>query len=281
MKIAIIGIGFVGGALLNCLKGDFEVMKIDPKLKTKIIDLERFNPDITFITVPTPMNDDGTQDISILNSVFDELKDIEINSLIVLKSTVLPDTINVLEKNLDRFVYNPEFLREKTALQDFIDSPFLIFGGKEKNCKELSDFYSKYTLCKTDDHIFVDAVAASFVKYTINSFLAMKVIFFNQLFDLFNKSNSQLNWQELINLIGKDQRIGKSHMQVPGHDGRRGFGGACFPKDTKALYEYSKTTKTPFSLLENIISINNEIRLSYNDQTEREKDQNIKFFDDF
>ena len=280
MKIAIIGLGFVGGALLNCLKGNFEVMKIDPKLNTKITDLEKFNPSITFITVPTPMNDDGTQDISILNSVLDDLKDIKINSLIALKSTVLPDTINILEKNFDKFVYNPEFLREKTALQDFIDSPFLIFGGKEKNCKELSDFYKKYTSCKTNDHIFIDAVAASFIKYTINAFLATKVIFFNQLFEIFNESNSQLGWQELTNIIGKDPRIGKSHMLVPGHDGRRGFGGACFPKDIKALYEYSKTSKKPFSLLDNIININNEIRLSYNDQTNREKDQNISFVDD-
>ena len=100
------------------------------------------------------------------------------------------------------------------------------------------------------------------------------------MFEIFNESNSQLGWQELTNIIGKDPRIGKSHMLVPGHDGRKGFGGACFPKDTKAFYEYSKTIKKPLSLLENIININNEIRLSYNGQTGRENEQNTSFVDD-
>ena len=108
MKIAIIGLGFVGNALLNALKGDVEVAKIDPKLKTSIKDLKAFNPQITFISVPTPMNKD-LQDLSILNNVIEEIKLLKIKTLVVLKSTVIPTQVESIEKELEKFVYNPEF----------------------------------------------------------------------------------------------------------------------------------------------------------------------------
>ncbi len=277
MKVGIIGLGFVGSALLSGLKDNVEVMKVDPKIGTSTNDLLKFNPDIIFISVPTPMSDDGSQDISILNQVLNEIKSLKLKSLVALKSTLLPSSISSIEKKIERFVYNPEFLREKTASEDFINSSFIIFGGNKENSSILSDFYTNYTLCKCSDHIFINAVEASLVKYAINSFLATKVVFFNQLFDIFNKLDTPGNWKQVINAIGKDNRVGASHMEVPGHDGRLGFGGACFPKDTNALKEFSKSLGVEFSLLENVIMINNRIRMSYNDQTEREKEQNIKF----
>jgi len=276
MKIAIIGLGFVGNALLNALTEDIEVAEIDPKLNTSIRDLENFKPEITFISVPTPMNNDS-QDLSILNNVINEIKALKIQTLLVLKSTVLPLSIDAIEKQFDKFVYNPEFLTEKNANSDFLESPFIVFGGHNKSTRQLSDFYKRYTKCKTSEHIFVDAISASLIKYSINSFLATKVIFFNQLFDIFSSSNSKGDWSKLIDAIGKDPRIGSSHMMVPGHDGRKGFGGACFPKDTYALYRYSETLNVKFSLLKNVIDINNKIRLSYNNKTEREEIQNIDY----
>ena len=277
MKVGIIGLGFVGSALLNGLKDNVEVMKIDPKIGTSTNDLLNFNPDVIFISVPTPMNNDGTQDISILDGVINEIKSLKLESLVVLKSTLLPSSIKLIEKKIERFVYNPEFLREKTASEDFINSSFIIFGGNDNNSKILSDFYTNYTLCKSGDHVFLNAVEASLVKYAINSFLATKVIFFNQLFDIFAKLGPSGNWNKVIDAVGKDNRVGISHMEVPGHDGRKGFGGACFPKDTNALNELSKSLGADFSLLQNVIMINNQIRMSYNDETEREKEQNIKF----
>ena len=276
MKIAIIGLGFVGNALLNALKGDVEVAKIDPKLKTSIKDLKAFNPQITFISVPTPMNKD-LQDLSILNNVIKEIKFLKIKTLVVLKSTVIPPQVESIEKEFEKFVYNPEFLKENDANSDFIKSPFIIFGGKKQPALELSDFYKKYTKCETEDHVFVDAISASLIKYSINSFLASKVIFFNQLFEIFSLSGSKSDWHDLIDVIAKDPRIGSSHMMVPGHDGRKGFGGACFPKDTYALYKYSESLNVDFSLLKSVMEINNKIRMSYNDVTERESMQNIDY----
>ena len=98
MRVGVIGYGFVGKALCNALKKNVKVLKIDPILNTKIDDLVDFNPDICFICVPTPMNIDGSQDTSILEQVFTEINKYLLSSLIVLKSTVLPSYINILQK---------------------------------------------------------------------------------------------------------------------------------------------------------------------------------------
>ena len=90
MKVAIIGLGFVGNSLLNGLKDTVQVKEIDPKLGTNINELKDFSPEIIFICVPTPMSEDKTQDISIIESVVDEINDFKISSLVVLKSTLLP-----------------------------------------------------------------------------------------------------------------------------------------------------------------------------------------------
>tara|TARA_B110000008_G_C16832882_1_gene509277 strand:- start:14 stop:865 length:852 start_codon:yes stop_codon:yes gene_type:complete len=278
MKIGIIGYGFVGKALKKGLKKNVDVLKIDPKLNTTISDLENFNPDILFICVPTPMNKDLSQDISILTEVLNQIKLIKTNALVVLKSTVLPNNIEAINRIFPDFIYNPEFLREKHAEEDFINSTLIIFGGSDKDSiKRLEEFYLNYTKCLNTNYFLTDAIAASFIKYSINSFLATKVTFFNELNNLFLDSNSKENWVNLTKAISKDERIGSSHMNVPGHDGRKGFGGACLPKDANAFFHYSKNQAKPLNLLKNVININNEIRKLYNTETQRELDQNIKF----
>ena len=276
MKVAIIGFGFVGSALSKAFTNKVKVFNVDPKLSTSVSDLEEFDPQVIFICAPTPMGDKGKQDLSILKAIFRDLKEIRNKSLIILKSTVSPE--NLKELNLKyEFVYNPEFLREKTAEKDFIEGSLIIFGGKVSLCEKASDFYKKYTNCIQQNHFFTDTVTASLVKYSINSFLANKVIFFNQLSNIFQKSGAEDSWENFINLISKDTRIGNSHMQVPGHDGRKGYGGACFPKDSAALLELSKYLGVEFSLLKESINVNNEIRSVYNEPTKREVEQNISF----
>ena len=118
---------------------------------------------------------------------------------------------------------------------------------------------------------------ASLLKYTVNSFLATKVLFFNEIHDLFERLDTNMSWEDFISVIQLDSRIGKSHMQVPGPDGRYGFGGACFPKDTNALYEFSKSHGSDLDLLNKAIEKNNSIRSSYQDLDAREKEQNVQF----
>ena len=279
MKIGIVGFGFVGKALANGLTDDVVVSKIDPKLKTSTKDLIKFKPDIIFLCLPTPMLDDGRQDLSILEGVVKDLIKYDIKSLIVIKSTILPGNINTLKNNFTDFIYNPEFLREKSADEDFINSKLIVIGGNKKNSKFLASFYTKHTKCVCEDYVFTDLITASLVKYTINSFLATKVTFFNQMFQLFKTSESSESWDNFILFISKDKRIGNSHMMVPGHDGRFGFGGACFPKDTAAIVEYAENLEIDLSLIKTAIKANNKIRLMYENQTSREEEQNISFKD--
>tara|TARA_B100000242_G_scaffold59392_1_gene35404 strand:+ start:49 stop:897 length:849 start_codon:yes stop_codon:yes gene_type:complete len=277
MKVAIIGLGFVGTALLNGLKDTVEVKQIDPKLGSNINDLKDFSPEIIFICVPTPMSENKSQDISIVKSVIDEINDLRIPSLVVLKSTLLPNYVKELGNKTSRFIYNPEFLREKHADEDFVNSELIVFGGDKNESKYLSGFYQEHTKCICKNYIFTDLLTASFIKYTINAFLSVKVIFFNELKELFDASGANEDWENFTKYISTDKRIGKSHMQVPGHDGRLGFGGACLPKDSDALVKYANQIEKQLILLNNAIKLNNDIRASYNKETDREFEQNISF----
>ena len=277
MKIAIIGFGFVGKATLNGLTNDVETLLIDPKLGTSSKELKAFNPNFVFVCVPTPMGKNGSIDSNI---IFDVIKDIEKyspNTIAVIKSTITPDIVESILESKINIVYNPEFLRERTADEDFINSKMIIFGGTTENCKKTADFYRNYTKCKCNDYQFMPADKASLLKYTVNSFLATKVLFFNEIHDLFERLDTNMSWKDFISVIQLDSRIGKSHMQVPGPDGRYGFGGACFPKDTNALYEFSKSHGSDLDLLNKAIEKNNSIRSSYQDLDAREKEQNVQF----
>ena len=92
------------------------------------------------------------------------------------------------------------------------------------------NLYENHSICKTLNFLEMDSKSASLIKYTINSFLASKVIFFNQIKDVFNSSSIEIDWDYFIDCISNDTRIGNSHMMVPGPDGKNGFGGACFQK---------------------------------------------------
>lgn len=279
MKIGIVGYGFVGRALSNALNTNSSVIKIDPNLGTNIDDLIKFNPDLIFLCLPTPMSSNKLQDISTLKEVIIDITKSNLIGLIVIKSTVLPNYLSEIKEINSNIVYNPEFLREKSANDDFINSNLIVFGGNKDNCDKLANFYNNFTRCISKDYIYTDSLTASFIKYTINSFLASKVIFFNQLNKLYNSVNPEDDWSNLISYISRDKRIGTSHMDVPGHDGRYGFGGACLPKDSKAFYEYSIAMNEPLDLLNQAILSNNLIRSKYNHKIKRELDQNI-YYDD-
>ncbi len=275
-RVAIIGCGFVGNALKAGLRDNVEIFEIDPKFETKISDLKDYSPDLVFICVPTPMIDNADQDLDILKSVIEELRINEIECLTILKSTVLPNYLEDISNKISKFVYNPEFLREKHANEDFINSKLIVFGGNKLYTKEASSFYKNFSLCKTTDYIHTDLITASLIKYSINSFLATKVSFFNELNSLFHKTNTKETWEDFISYLQRDNRIGASHMSVPGHDGKKGFGGACLPKDSFAFYKYAQNKDINLSLIKRAIDINNKIRRKYN-SNEREINQNINF----
>tara|TARA_B100000287_G_scaffold420421_1_gene459780 strand:+ start:926 stop:1786 length:861 start_codon:yes stop_codon:yes gene_type:complete len=279
LKIGIIGHGFVGKATDCGFSKNTNKFIVDPKNGTNIDQLAEFDPELIFVCVPTPMGKNGIQDSSIIEAVIQELVAKCRESIIAIKSTVLPSILEKIAKTNTKIIYNPEFLREKHANEDFINSEMIIFGGDKDTALRVSQFYLDHSVCKSTEHVFLDISSASLVKYSINTFLATKVLFFNEMHDVFNKLDNNDDWDTFIRAISLDKRIGKSHMNVPGHDGRRGFGGACFPKDTIALLKFAEDIGIKLSILKAVINKNNIIRSQYTELDDREKEQNISFDD--
>jgi len=279
VKIGIVGHGFVGKTTDWGFNKNVEKFIVDPIYENTIDDLSNFKPKIVFVCVPTPMQYDGDQDASIILDVIKELKAKCKESIIVVKSTVLPSILKSLESLCDKLIYNPEFLREKNAKEDFKNSSIIIFGGNRTHADEVSKIYLHHSRCLTTEHFFTDLITASLIKYTINTFLATKVLFFNEIHSIFKSSSTNTDWEEFIKIISFDERIGASHMSVPGHDGKKGFGGACFPKDISAFIKYADKIGTEVSLIKSVQRENNSIRRSYKDTDHREKEQNISYDD--
>jgi UDPglucose 6-dehydrogenase len=269
MKILIVGHGFVGKAVdYGFSHPSVNKTIVDPKYGTSVRDVNPLDFDCVFVCVPTPMGPDGSVNASIVGDVLQKLRKVK-DAPIVIKSTLPPNIINVW-KDRDNIVYNPEFLTEKSAAEQFVDPQFHIFGGVKKYTRQVQYIYENYSLCNIVHCYHMTAAEASFVKYTINSFLAMKVTFFNQLYDVVSQTDA--NFATIIKVVGMDKRIGPSHTKVPGFDGKQGYGGACFPKDTSAFVNYSKR----LTLLEKAITINNEYRKQY-ELDDREREQNVDY----
>ena len=217
-----------------------------------------------------------------VSSIEDVIKELILycpSAIKVIKSTVLPSLLDKLHKLDSKLIYNPEFLREKHANLDFVNSEMIIFGGDRNISSQVSNAYLRHSRCKTKEHIFTDLKTASFIKYAINTFLASKVIFFNELHSVYEKLEVKDSWESIVNFISKDSRIGQSHMNVPGHDGRKGFGGACFPKDSLALIKFAKSLDIDLNLLISTVKVNNKIRSEYKELDSRESEQNVTFDD--
>ena len=275
LNVAIIGHGFVGKAIDECFP-DVNKLIVDIKYETKVSDLVSFKADIIFIALPTPMNDNGHINDEIIVDVFNEINKYEVNSVLVLKSTATPNTIRKLSNINDKLVYSPEFLREKSALEDLINSRINILSGSIEQCRYVQRIFNKFSIIKNTEFQFTDYETASMLKYSINAFLASKVIFFNQLKEIFDSDRFEGCWDSFLDLISLDPRLSNSHMKVPGHDGKKGYGGACFPKDVSALIKYAEDIDVNLSLLKEVHSSNNLIRSEY-DKSDREISQNINF----
>lgn len=274
MKIAIIGKGFVGAAVEAGFTNDYnELLIVDPKIGTTVEWALAQKPDMVFICVPTPMGENGAIDSSIVEGVLSELKDF--GGLVVLKSTVVPSKIQLLEKMHPRFVYNPEFLTEANAVRDFL-KPFMhVFGGKKSDVDELEHIYEKYSNCVLCVQVVkCTPVEASMIKYGINSFLALKVAFMNQWKDLCDAVGADYDTVKVG--VGNDPRIGGSHMMVPGPDGRRGYSSACFPKDCPAIIRESIALGAELTIARAAWNANCDYRTN-DDRLPREIEQNIKF----
>ena len=263
MKIGIIGKGFVGSAVANGFDRDVDQFVVDPLFHDNTIDdLVKYDPPLTFVCVPTPQQDTHMDvDVSIARDVLTQLSNLEYKGIVVIKSTITPDHLTTFKKTFKKLklVYNPEFLTEANSLDDFVNPNMQILGGKWRDCEAVEKAYIRHSSVKIVPTFKVDLITASLIKYSINSWLATKVIFMNDLHSLFQQSGSNSSWEQFTEILQTDPRMGDTHMNVPGPDGKFGFGGHCFPKDTKAFLHYANKLQADLGVLKTAVKLNDKV----------------------
>ena len=208
------------------------------------------------------MNKDGSCNLDILDDTLDHINkasaDID-GRIVVIKSTIIPgstDKFSLKYRYID-IVFNPEFLTEANAVDDFNSQTRLLLGGPLRATTKVKQIFSA-VFRKTPRIIKTDAKTAELVKYVTNAFLATKVSFANEVYQLCG--GLDLDYDKIIEYATLDPRLGDSHWGVPGPDGDFGFGGHCFPKDLSALIEITKEKNTINNVLKSTQTTNNTVR---------------------
>jgi nucleotide sugar dehydrogenase len=244
MRIGIVGNGFVGSAIIHGFVlhvDDILIYDNDSSKSTHSLQEIAQQSDVAFICVPTPMFETGECDLSIVEEVVDEIcsfKDRNRDLVVVIKSTVVPGTVEGLAEKFPEidFVFNPEFLTERRARLDFINTSRVVLGGTSQLALEKVEslYRIRFPYVKI---VKTDFGTAQLIKYMANCFFATKISFMNEMKQICDAIDG--NWDEAMDGFISDGRIGNSHIDVPGHDGSLGFGGKCFPKDINAMISKS------------------------------------------
>lgn len=217
--------------------------------------------DLVFLAVGTPTNaDNGSADLTyIFKAVEDIINVVEKEITIVTKSTVPVGTGRKIRHFIQQHkphlncavISNPEFLREGSAIQDFMHPDRIIVGTSSLPCQEkMKELYAHFI----QQHIplvMCDIPTAELIKYASNAYLATKISFINEIADICEKTNATID--NVIIGMGLDKRIGKQHL-YPGP----GFGGSCFPKDTRALSFTGHEVGAPSKLIDTVIASNEQ-----------------------
>lgn len=245
--IGIIGGGFVGKAVAAFF-GD---VKIYDKFKPVDPWEEVIKRDLIFVCVPTPYQNGF--DRSALDDVFTKISESGEKPMVVIKSTCIPGTTDYFQKQYPdlKILFNPEFLTQNTALEDFKNPDKQLVGYTAQSravAQSVLDILPGAPYKTT-----MPAASAELVKYAINSYYATKVVFGNMLYDLAEALG--VDYNEVKEAFVADKRITDSHFEVL-HGGYRGFGGKCLPKDLLALLELGKKSGVDVGLLEKVDEMN-------------------------
>jgi UDPglucose 6-dehydrogenase len=280
-SIAVIGQGFVGGSLTTVFsERGFTVFTYDKAGKHKtapggiplgnvynnslesstgfqpkesvslLVSLLEKDEDLNFskvyfVCLPTPMYEDGSADLSIVEGVLQELADAPGERIAVVKSTIPPGSTEKWNKKFSsqglHVIFNPEFLTEANALDDMRNQNRIILGGPRPWINEVKQIFQ--TAFPQVPIVKTSSTTAEMVKYMTNNFLTVKVSFANemaQICEALDNSGLNVDYDKVVEYAKYDKRLGDSHWSVPGPDGNRGFGGHCFPKDVNAMIQVSK-----------------------------------------
>lgn len=276
-SIAVIGQGFVGGSLTTVFtERGVSVFAYDksgryapgalgcpggagagfPDSISELIGDNEGAPgfsNVYFVCVPTPMREDGSADLSIVESVLEDLAFVPGERIAVIKSTVPPGSTESWNKRYNEkglyVIFNPEFLTEANALDDMRNQNRIILGGPRPHINVVKNVFQ--TAFPSVPIIKTSSTTAEMVKYVTNIHLAVKVSLANEFYQIcqaLDKNDSNIDYDKVIEYALHDDRLGRSHWKVPGpmpsdDTGELvfGFGGSCFVKDINALMSQAKS----------------------------------------
>ncbi|NND74107.1 MAG: UDP-glucose/GDP-mannose dehydrogenase family protein [Ilumatobacter sp.] len=220
--------------------------------------------DIVFLCVPTPQSEDGSADLSYIEAAARSIAPVlKPGAVVVNKSTVPVGSTLVVEAVLQRddvhVVSNPEFLREGTAVRDFLLPDRVVIGSADRAAAErVGELYANI-----DTPVLItDPASAETIKYAANGFLAMKISFVNAVAAMCEAVGADV--AAVVDGIGSDKRIGRQFLS-PGP----GWGGSCFPKDSRALVKIAEEHGYNFSMMKGVVEVNDEQRMRMVDKVAR------------
>ena len=227
INVGIIGCGFVGGALKAWLEENNPQTRVFVSDPPKGYNDDLSKIDIAFVQIHVPTEDDGTQDLTLMKELISSLPDVPV----FVRTTILPGTSDMLSKETGRQVcYMPEFLTERTHIEDFKKQTMVFTGALELLVKVFPG--KKFTV--------MSPLEAELTKYIHNVFGAYKVTYFNAAKEYVEKMGG--NWAKVHTGTLLSGYINDTHTYVPGPDGKLGYGGKCFPKDVNAFAQMTRGT---------------------------------------
>jgi len=259
--------GFVGGNTAKVFEKKHEIFAYDkykePYNYQRNLEKIAKESELIFLSVPTPMKQSGEIDYSAINNSLNNLKkhsmETQNKPYIVVRSTAVSGTTDGLEKKYPyKFAFNPEFLREKHALEDMKSTKRIVIGSSHEEVKEkIKEAYKE--LFPSAKYILTDNKTAEMIKYSANVILASQISIANEIYQICKKIG--VDYNEVKDAILLDERIGRN-LDVPGPDGELGFGGKCFPKDLNALIYLARENHYRPYLLEEVWRLNEKLRES-------------------
>ena len=272
VSIGIVGNGFVGSAVrfgfspnTGC-DAEVRVYDKDPSKSVDNIYDTVNKSEFIFLSVPTPSNKDGSMNLDIVHQALQDISDVNErdDNIVLLRSTVTPGTTRKLQEKYPnlRLVFNPEFLTERNAKYDFINQSRIIVGGgdtalQQYGVERVGDLY-RSRFGESQPVIETNWETAELIKYMSNCFFTTKISFMNEMYQVAEKSG--VDWDTALDGFFRDGRVGHSHMNVPGPDGKFGFGGSCFPKDIQAMINFGESLGLNMSTLKGAWNTNLEVR---------------------